>query len=62
MDEIEANISNVKDTNEINAIRAKVKTLSDYNYKLKHPKNSIEKKVKKYSKKLNWAVSYPEKS
>jgi len=55
MDEIEANIGNVNELDEVKAIRKKVDVLSSYNLKLKNPKNSIEKAVKKDTKKLNRA-------
>jgi len=55
MDEIEANIENVRELDEVKAIRKKIEVLSNYNLKLKNPKSAIEKAVKKDTKKLNRA-------
>ncbi len=53
MDEISAQISYAKELKEVEMLRTKVKVLNDYNLTLKRPNKSIEKAVKKDTKKLN---------
>ena len=47
MDEIDANIQNLYELEEVEAVRSKIKVLADYNLTLKNPKKSIDKVVKK---------------
>ena len=53
MAEIESNIQNIYELKEIEAIRDKIKILSDYNLSLKNPKSKIEKVIKKGTIKCN---------
>ena len=55
MDEIKDNCDNITALEEIKVVRQKIEILSNYNLKLKHPKSSIEKLVKKATKKVNRA-------
>jgi len=53
MDEIESNIEYIQDKEEIKAMRKKLDILSHYNLKQNHPKKSIDKFVRKKTRKIN---------
>lgn len=53
MSEIEVNVQNLYELKEVEAVREKIKVLSDYNLTLEKPKKSIDKLVKKSLKKCN---------
>lgn len=53
MDEIESNIDYLQTAEEIAAVRKKIEILSRYNQKSKNPKKSIDKFVRKKTRKVN---------
>lgn len=53
VDEIESNLDNMVTREEVEAVREKIKVLSDYNLTLKSPKKSFNKLIKKGMKKCN---------
>ena len=53
MDEIDSNIDYLHTTEEIAAVREKIDVLSRYNLKAKSPKKSIDKFVRKKTRKVN---------
>lgn len=52
-DEIESNVEYIQDKEEVKAMRKKLEVLSRYNQKLDHPKKSIDKFVRKQTRKVN---------
>lgn len=55
IDEIKDNCDNLTDLEEVAVVREKIQILSNYNLRQKHQKSSIEKAVKKATKKVNRA-------
>ena len=53
MDEIDSNIDYLHTAEEIAAVREKIDVLSRYNLKAKNPKKSIDKFVRKKTRKVN---------
>ena len=53
MDEITSNIDYLQTKEEISAVRQKINVLSNYNQKIKNPKKSIDKFVRKQTRKVN---------
>jgi len=53
MDEIDSNIDYLQTAEEIDAIRKKIDVLSQYNLRAKNPKKSIDKFVRKKSRKVS---------
>lgn len=53
MDEIESNIGYIQEKKELAAVRKKISVLSNYNQKVKNPKKSIDKFVRKMTRKVN---------
>lgn len=53
MDEIDSNIDYLQTTEEIAAVRKKIDVLSQYNLRVKNPKKSIDKFVRKKTRKVN---------
>jgi len=53
MNEIEANIEYIQDKEELKTMRKKLDILSRYNLKQDHPKKSIDKFVRKKTRKMN---------
>ena len=53
MNEIESNINYIQDRKELSAVRKKISVLSNYNQKVKNPKKSVDKFVRKMTRKVN---------
>lgn len=53
MDQIEVNVEYIQDKEEVKAMRNKLDILSNYNQNAKHSKSSIDKFVRKQTRKIN---------